>query len=300
MSKPPLNTDYPFAPRFLEVDGGRMHYVDVGTGPAVVMVHGTPVWSYVYRRLIASLSRRHRVIAMDHIGFGKSDKPETWSYSPQDHAKNLSRLIEHLQVNVCTLVVNDFGGPIGLSHAIEHPDQVRSLVLFNTWMWETKGTPAARVGALMSTPLGRFLYLRMNVSPRVLLKSMFADKSVLTRSLHEAYLAPYPRPQTRHGLWGLAKALRDSSDWYASLWSRRDAVANKPTLVLWGKRDPAFKLDALEKWRSHLTRARVIEFDSGHFLQEEKPEEVLQAITQHLQEVWSPAPTRGADVIPSA
>lgn len=291
-------TDYPFTPRFLAVNGGQMHYVDEGTGPAVVMVHGTPVWSYVYRRLIASLSRSFRVIAMDHIGFGRSDKPETWSYSPQSHANNLSRLLGHLGVEDCTLVVNDFGGPIGLSHAIDHPERVRSIVLFNTWMWGTKGTPAARIGALMSTPLGRLLYLRVNVSPRVLLKSMFADKSVLTRALHGAYLAPFPRPQTRHGLWGLAKALRDSSDWYASLWSRRDVIANKPALVLWGKRDPAFKLDALEKWRSLLTHARVIEFDSGHFLQEEKPEEVLRAITEHLQEVWSPAGASGTDVGP--
>ncbi len=99
------------------------------------MVHGTPTWSFMYRHLIRDLSPRYRCIAPDHLGFGLSDRPAGWSYRPEDQARNLARLIETLGLKDLTLVVHDFGGPIGLAYALDHPENVRRLVLFNTWMW---------------------------------------------------------------------------------------------------------------------------------------------------------------------
>src|SRR6185437_9468981 len=135
---------YPIQSRSLEVDGGRMHFVDEGEGRPLVLVHGTPTWSFLFRHLIADLSRDHRVIALDHIGFGLSEKPERWGYRPADHAKNLAMLIDRLGLKDITLVVHDFGGPIGLSYAVEHPENVSALVLFNTWMWSLAGTQAEK------------------------------------------------------------------------------------------------------------------------------------------------------------
>ena len=115
---------YPFQPHYIAVGAGQMHYVDEGRGKPIVMVHGTPTWSFMYRHLIKGLSDDFRVIAPDHIGFGLSDKPENWSYKPIDHAKNLAYLIESLGLEDITLVVHDFGGPIGLAYAVENPQNV--------------------------------------------------------------------------------------------------------------------------------------------------------------------------------
>jgi pimeloyl-ACP methyl ester carboxylesterase len=276
-------TMYPFRPHHLEVEGGRLHYVDEGEGPPVVLVHGTPVWSFVYRRLIADLSATHRVVAPDHLGFGLSDKPADADYRPAAHARNLERLIEALGLRDVVLVVHDFGGPIGLSYAVEHPENVRALVLLNTWMWSLAGTPAERASRLLSGAVGRFLYRRLNLSPRVLVPALFADRSRLTPEIHRHYVDAFPSPAERQAPWVFARELMGSSDWYEGLWRRRDRLAGLPALVLWGMKDSAFRPDALARWRDALPGARVVELpDAGHFVQEEAPEDVAREIRRLL------------------
>lgn len=124
--------EYPFEPEAIILGPGTMRYLDEGDGESVVMVHGTPTWSFLYRHLVKGLRDRYRCVVPDHLGFGLSDKPARWSYAPADQARNLTTLIETLGLKDITLVVHDFGGPIGLSYALEHPENVRRLVLFNT------------------------------------------------------------------------------------------------------------------------------------------------------------------------
>jgi haloalkane dehalogenase len=194
---------YPFVSRFLELPAGRLHYVDEGEGPPLVMVHGIPTWSFLYRHLIRALAPRYRCIAPDHLGFGLSDKPADWSYRPRDHAANLAALIERLSLRDVTLVVHDFGGPIGLAYAVERPENVARLVLFNTWMWSFRGDrEKGWIGGLIASPLGRFLYTRLNVSPRVIFKHAFADRSKLGGGVHWHYLAPLGTPAERRGKLG--------------------------------------------------------------------------------------------------
>jgi pimeloyl-ACP methyl ester carboxylesterase len=279
-------TIYPFQSRFLQVEGGRMHYVDEGEGPPVVLVHGTPVWSFVYRQLIGALSQTHRVVAMDHLGFGLSDKPADGAYRPEDHARRLHALIEHLELKEMVLVVHDFGGPIGLSYAVEHPANVRGLVLFNTWMWSLADTPAERLSRFLSGAIGRWLYRRLNVSPRYLVPMLFADRARLTPEIHRHYIEAFPSPAERQAPWVFARELIGSTAWYEDLWSRREAIADIPALVLWGMRDSAFKPDALARWRTALRRVRVVEFaDAGHFVQEEAPEAAASEIRRFLAEL---------------
>lgn len=276
---------YPFAPHYLDTDEGRLHYVDEGEGAVVVLVHGTPVWSFLYRDLIRDLSRDHRVIAVDHLGFGLSDKPAGAGYRPKDHARRLELLIERLALRDVTLVVHDFGGPIGLSYATRHSDNVRSLVLFNSWLWSLEGTQAEKVSRFMAGPIGRFLYTRLNFSPKVLVKTMFGDKRKLTREVHRHYIDAFPTAAERIAPWTLAKELIGSSDWYADLWERRDQFVDKPALVLWGMKDPAFNVDVLNRWKSTLTNARFVELaQAGHFVQEEEPEVVAREVRAFLRD----------------
>ena len=151
--------EYPFEPRELDVEGGRLSYVDEGEGAPIVMVHGTPTWSFLYRHLIRELRPRYRCVAPDHLGFGLSDRPADWSYRPEDQGRNLARLIETLGLKDITLAVHDYGGPIGLAYALDHPENVRRLVLFNTWMWSFAGDRRiAWPARILGGRLGRYLY----------------------------------------------------------------------------------------------------------------------------------------------
>ena len=275
---------YPFRPHHLETPDGRMHYVDEGTGPAVLLVHGTPTWSFLYRDVIRELSRDHRVVAPDHLGFGLSDKPAAAPYRPEDHAARLALLIERLGLEDITLVAEDFGGPIGLSYAIERPENVRALVLMNTWLWSLAGTSTEKMGRLFSTALGRFLYTRLNFSPRVMVPMAFGDRAKLTKRIHAQYLRAFPSAAERQAPWHMARALVESASWYESLWQRRDRLADKPALLLWGMKDPAFGPTCLARWKEALPAARVMEFaESGHFVPEEAEPAVLAgAIRAHV------------------
>lgn len=274
---------YGFEPHWMEVPDGRMHYVDEGAGPPLVLVHGTPTWSYLYRRLIRSLSARYRVIAPDHLGFGRSDKPARGDYRPEALARNLEELLDGLGLEDVALAVHDFGGPIGLSYAICRPGSVRGLVLFNTWMWSLKGTSAARISRMLSGRVGRWLYTRFNLSPRVLLRAAFADKRRLTPEIHAAYLEPFAAPESRTAPWVLARELAASGAWYEDLWARRERLAEMPALLLWGMKDPAFGPDALERWTDALPDTRVVRFeDAGHFVQEEAPDRVEREVSDFL------------------
>lgn len=274
---------YPFESHYIEVNGGRMHYVDEGEGPPIVMVHGTPTWSFLYRNLLSALVKSHRVVAIDHLGFGLSDKPEEGDYRPETLARNLEALIWRLDLEDIVLVVHDFGGPIGLSYAIEHPENIRALVLFNTWMWSLGGTRAEKASKIMAGPIGRFLYKRLNFSPKVLIKAAFADKSKLTKDIHRHYVEAFPTSADRHAPWVFARELIGSTDWYESLWSRREQIADKPALALWGMKDPTFGPDALARWKETLRNVKVVEFpDAGHFVQEEAPRESTREVRTFL------------------
>ena len=276
---------YPFESKYLDVGVGRMHYVDEGSGPPVLMVHGTPTWSFLYRSLIRDLSRDHRVIAPDHLGFGLSDRPHEFGYRPEDHARVLERFIEQLGLRDITLIVHDFGGPIGLSYAERHPGNVRAVVLFNTWMWSLAGSSAERIARVMGSGFGRFLYTRLNISPRMIVPAAFGDRTRLTKTVHRHYIDAFPTPASRYPAWVFAREVLGSSAWYDSLWQARGALAQHPALFVWGTKDPAFG-DALPRWKESFPSAQVVELaDVGHFVQEEAPEQVTSANRAFLADI---------------
>lgn len=275
---------YPFAPRSFQTPHGALRYLDEGSGPPVVMVHGTPTWSFLYRHFVRALAGEYRLIVPDHLGFGRSDKPPGFAYTPQAHAQNLAALLRHLELGDYSLMVHDFGGPIGLGAALGQPERVRALVIMNTWLWSNAGTPALeRAGKLASSPLGRFLYRRLNVSPRVLMPQGFADKSKLTEAARRHYLGPFGTVSSRNATWTLARELMGSGAWYDALYKRLEALETVPTLLLWGKKDPFFPDAYFRRWLETLPHAEVAELaEVGHFVPEEAPEAALGYIRPFL------------------
>jgi haloalkane dehalogenase len=283
--------EYPFASHYLEVSAGRLHYVDEGSGPAVVMVHGNPTWSYLYRHMIKQLQPEYRCIAMDHIGFGLSDKPRDWSYLPSDHAANLSALIDGLGLKDITLVVQDWGGPIGLSYAVTHPENVARLIIMNTWAWPVnRDWYYIAFSGFMGGPLGRLLIRRYNFFAKSVMRQAFGDKRKLTPAAHEHYLRALPTAEDRKGCYVFPRQIVKSTPWLDQLWSNISMLMSKPTLIVWGMKDIAFREKELKRWEGAFPAARTVRLSSvGHFVQEEAPDELAAAVVPFLQESSTPA-----------
>lgn len=275
---------YPFVPHYVQTEAGRLHYVDTGEGPPVVMLHGNPTWSFLYRRLIRRLRPGHRCIAPDYIGFGRSDKPVDADLTPPAQAARVEALLNRLDLSGITLVVHDWGGPIGLSYALRYPHRIRRLVLMNTWMWPLDGDAwIALFSRLAGSPLGRTLITRFNAFARGVMPLAFADRSRLSDAAFRHYLTPLATPTDRIGSWAFPRALRGASDWLGALWARRAALPDGPALVVWGLRDPAFGLRPLRRWMALLPHAHVHSLpDVGHYVPEEAPGAVGHALTRFL------------------
>jgi haloalkane dehalogenase len=265
---------------------GEMHYVDEGSGPPLLFVHGTPTNSYEYRHLIAALSPRFRCIAPDHLGFGQSARPQSFAYTPEAHAAVLAEFAGRLDLRDVTLVVHDFGGPIGLPLALAPDSRIARLVMINTWAWPLDDDPAMARGArLIAGPIGRLLYRYANASLRLIMPSAYGDRKKLTPQIHQRYLDVFRDRDARVlVLHALAKSLLGSRAHYQSLLDRLDMLKRIPVLIVWGMKDSAFKPYQLERWRRLLPHATVQEIESaGHWPHEEEPTRVADAIRRFLQ-----------------
>jgi len=272
---------YPFAPRYVDLAGGWMHYIDEGRGAPVLFVHGTPTWSFEYRQVIKTLSPHVRCIAPDHLGFGLSERPVRFAYTPEAHAAALKEFVTRLGFDDLTLVVHDFGGPIGLPLCFDRAVRVKRLVLINTWMWPFDGDPdMQRKATIAGGALGKLLYEYANFSLKVLMPSAYGDKKKLTPAIHRQYLEVFRDRKARvRVLHALARALSGSRDYYASLLAQASKLKPLPTLIIWGMKDSAFQPAQLARWRDLLPYAKVVELpDAGHWPHEEEPDDVARLV----------------------
>lgn len=277
--------EYPFQSKFFKTPHGDMHYVDEGSGDTILFVHGNPTWSFMYRHLIKGLSKGFRCVAPDYIGFGLSDKPFDVSYLPQFHAENLEQFIEKLGLKDITLVIHDWGGAIGMSYALNHPENVKRLIVLNTSFWSVKGIKEAELfSRILGGPVGRFLCRYFNAFPRFVIPYAFGDKSKLTKSAHRHYIKPFPTPESRKGTWVFPKAIIGESEWLATLWAKRERLKDKPVRILWGLKDPAFSTRELERWKSAFPNHEAQTFpDVGHFVAEELGPDLIIPIESFLK-----------------
>lgn len=276
---------YPFASREVQLSAGRMHYVDEGQGEPVLFVHGTPTWSFEFRHLITALAPAMRCIAPDHLGFGLSERPAAFAYTPEAHAAALAEFVDRLGLTRFTLVVHDFGGPIAFPLALRERSPVARLVILNTFCWPFADTPGmVRKARLAGGRLGRFLYRHANASLRLIMPSAYGDRRALTPEIHRQYLSVFEDRDARVlVLHALAKALLDSHDFYAGLWRSAERLRRVPSLLVWGLADSAFPPSFLERWRHLLPEARVVALErAGHWPHEEDPGRVVRELRSFL------------------
>ena len=281
--------EYPFASHHFCINQQRLHYVQEGTGKPILFVHGTPSWSFDYRHLIKGLRDQYQCIAIDHIGFGLSDKPEHYDYSTPNHSKTLEKFILDQQLNNITLVVHDFGGPIGLNVALQHPKRFEKIIVLNSWLWNNETDPDfIQFSKVLRNPLLPFLYRYFNFSARFVLPQSFGEHK-LSRSLLQQYTAPFANKTERNGTVAFAKSLLNDQQWFGELWEKRSVLTEKPFLFVWGMKDPVIKPPHLAKFQAAFPNSSTLTLPTaGHFPQEEQAEHVLKAIKSFLNEYPTP------------
>lgn len=276
---------FPFMPHYVEINGLRVHYVDEGEGEVILCLHGEPSWAYLYRKMIPPLSTKHRIIAMDFIGFGRSDKlTERDEYSFQMHHDTLVGFIKALALDHITLVAQDWGGELGLPVATEMPQQFARLVIMNTGL--PTGDETVSEGFLRwrhfaervaDMSIGRVIHSSAvhpdNISPEVI----------------AAYDAPFPDASYKAGaaVWPLLVPIHPNDPGAAEMKQARQILSkwDKPALVMFSDGDPITR-GGDRFFRKLIPTAKdqpeIVIKDAGHFLQEEKGEEIAQYILDFM------------------
>jgi haloalkane dehalogenase len=284
------NVDYPFEDHWLDRRGVALHYVDHGSGVPVLMLHGNPTWSYLYRKVIRHVEGSCRSIAPDYPGFGYSDHPPGYGYTPQEHAEWVNALLDHLHLDRFVLVVQDWGGPIGLSVAVRNPDRVAGLVVCNTWCWAPDFSARAFSVLMGGARLGRWLQLKRNFFARRIVPAGIIKRENKAPAVLKAYCDPFPTPESRQGTWVFPRSIRSESVWLQSTEAELPALQGKPVEMVWAMKDPAFgKERYIARWKSHFPNASVDRVEhAAHYLQEDCPDRVAEAIKSVLRRVEGP------------
>lgn len=271
---------FPFRSRFVPLSGNVVHYVDEGRGPILLMLHGNPTWSFVYREVIAALSKFFRCIALDYPGFGLSTAGPGYAFHPADHANVVSEFIEHLDLSSATLVVQDWGGPIGLTAALRCPDRFSGFVVGNTWAWPVNGDfHFEAFSGFMGGPIGRLLIRRLNVFVNVLIPAGHRRRK-LSQAEMRHYRRALPTPERRMPSAVFPKDIIAARSFLTDLESGLESLVDVPTLLVWGDADIAFRMKELHRWEGLLKQHHTVVLKgAGHFVQSDAPADFANAIT---------------------
>ncbi len=288
---------YPFESREVRLGGLRYHYVDEGAGEVLLCVHGNPTWSFYWRELIRGLSPRYRVIAVDHIGCGLSDKPRNYPYRLFRHIDNLTSFVERLDLRKVTLVAHDWGGAIGLGAAIEAQERFRRFVILNSAAFRSRRMPW-RIRACRIPLIGRIAVQGFNAFARAALTMAVAKHERMTPAVQAGLLAPYDSWTHRQAIYRFVADIpmsraHASYSRLCEIEERLELLAERPWMFVWGMRDWCFTPAFLERFLEFIPRAEVHRLeDAGHYVMEDAHERVVPLVEQFLRKhpTTGPAP----------
>ncbi len=281
---------YPFTSKwFMTESGTRQHYLDEGSGEAILFLHGNPTWSFFYRNLISDLRTTHRCIAPDHLGMGLSEVPDPnrFSYDLAGHIENVVGLVESLKLTEFSLVVHDWGGAIGMGLAARMPERIKRIVILNTAAFHSTRIPF-RIRICRWPVIGSFLVRRLNAFVRAAL-FMTTEKG-LPASVRAGYLFPYAKPERRRSVEAFVRDIPLEADHpSAAMLNEIDAslerFADHPVMIAWGGRDWCFNEEFLEGWRRRFLQAESYVFaDAGHFVLEDEGETLNPMVAAFLRQ----------------
>ncbi len=269
---------YPFESHFADIAGARVHYVDEGGGPPLLLLHGNPTWSFLYRDVIKGLRDRFRCIAVDHPGFGLSRAPSSYGFTPTEHAHVLERLILELDLRGVTMMVQDWGGPIGFAAATRHPDRFDAFVIGNTWAWPKSDLGTQLFSRLLGGPVGGYMILRRNMFVEKILPGG-VRRHELSETVMDAYRGPFPDPASRRPVHVFPREILRSRPLLAEVEAGLAALRDRPALIVWPTKDVAFRDPERRRWEAIFPSHRTVTLEgAGHYIQEDAPDEIVAAI----------------------
>ena len=269
---------FPYESRSLDVDGCRLHYIDEGRGPVLLLLHGNPTWSFLYRHLVARLNRRFRCVALDYPGFGLSSSRPGYGFTPAEHAAVVEHFVAELGLDSFTPVLHDWGGPIGLAVAGRHPERVRALVITNTFAWPVDGDRHFELfSRLMGGAAGRLAIRRANAFVNVMVPAGTRRRLSPAEMAH--YRAPFPTPDARMPTYVFPREILASREFLAEVESGLSRLAHLPTLLAWGGKDAAFRATERRRFEAVFPHHHRVVFEQArHYLHEDVPDELAAAI----------------------
>jgi haloalkane dehalogenase len=273
---------FPFESKWFDSSVGPLHYIDEGEGTPLLLLHGNPMWSFLYRHIVKELRSSFRCIVPDYPGFGLSARPATgYGYTIAEHASVVGELVDHLGLDGYLFMGQDWGGPIGTKVGIDRSERVRGVILGNTWFW-----PADLYFRMFSRIMSSGL-----MQKRIIEKNLFVERLVpmgmarkLTEAEMEHYRAVQPSPEARRGVAEMPKQIIAARPLLEEL--QREVPAKlgpRPALLVWGMKDRALRPKLIPTVQSAFSDAPVVELPrASHYIQEDAPDEIAQAIRKRF------------------
>ncbi len=276
---------FPVEHRFLDINGARIHYVDEGSGETLLLLHGNPAWSFLYRKIIAALKDRFRCVALDYPGYGMSDAPPGYGFTPREHSAVVERFVDRLGLTDLTIMVQDWGGPVGLGLAGRRPELVRGFIIGNTFAWPLQGELRMHVFSwVMGGPIGRALTRAFNFVPRFFFSRGLAQD--VPREVLDLYLAPWQDRARRQAAVVGPRQLIAASPFLREVELGLPRLADRPALIVWGTKDFAFRETERQRFEHIFPKHKTILFDdASHFLQEDAGERIAEAFKRFHSQV---------------
>ena len=274
------DTLYPFESNFVDIDDCSVHYLDEGEGPTLVMLHGNPTWSFLYRDMIADLSSDFRCVAPDYPGMGLSSARRGYAFGPEEHARIIAGLVQHLDLTDVTMVLQDWGGPIGLAAAAADPDRYSRFVIGNTWCWPVDDLQFSAFSWLMGGPIGTFAHKRLNAFVEQVIPRAHSLRRPGKAEM-AMWRGPYPTAASREPTHVFPERITGARPFLAQ--TRYDTMStglvDLPALLLWATKDPAFGIPVLRRMEATFVDHRTVLLEgANHYWQDDAPEAACRAI----------------------